>query len=373
MNQKRIDVSNMAKVLSKLGAARGGRARAEKLSPTEKSDIARQAAAARWSRVQVGAAHVPLAAYGSADRPLRIGEIAIPAYVLDDGRRMLAQRGMQAGIGMSTSGGSGGAQRLARFVATLEDKGLDSKGLSVRIGSPVMFRAPGIGGPIYGYEATILTDLCDAVLEARARGLLMKQQLHIAAQCETLARGLARVGIIALVDEATGYQSQRAHDALARILEKFIAKELRPYVKTFPPDFYQEIYRLRGEEYPPKQNRHNSYIGKITNDLVYDRLAPGVREELQRLTERYPSGRLKTKLHQRLTTDFGHPKLREHLGGVVMAMKLSTDWELFMATINRILPKYLPTEDKHGQRTLPFEAKAPGTDGSQRKRKIAEN
>jgi hypothetical protein len=53
-----------------------------------------------------------------------------------------------------------------------------------------------------------------------------KQQEHIAKQAEILVRGFAGVGIIALVDEATGYQQDRARDALSRILEAFIAKEL---------------------------------------------------------------------------------------------------------------------------------------------------
>jgi hypothetical protein len=75
-----------------------------------------------------------------------------------------------------------------------------------------------------GYEATLLTDICDAVLAARKTGKLHYQQEHIATHCEILVRGLARTGIIALVDEVTGYQKDRAKDALTKILEAFIAK-----------------------------------------------------------------------------------------------------------------------------------------------------
>jgi hypothetical protein len=39
-----------------------------------------------------------------------------------------------------------------------------------------------------------------------------------------LLRGFARVGIIALVDEATGFQRDRTKDALSKILEAYIAK-----------------------------------------------------------------------------------------------------------------------------------------------------
>jgi hypothetical protein len=97
-----------------------------------------------------------------------------------------------------------------------------------------------------GYDAEALPGICEAVLQARADGVLHPRQLHIAAASELIARGLMRVGIIALVDEATGYQKQRAQDALAEILEQFIAKELRPYIRLFPSEFYENLFRLRG-------------------------------------------------------------------------------------------------------------------------------
>jgi P63C domain len=337
-------------------APEGGKARAEKLSPEERRDIARQGAAARWGGPT--ATGLPVAQYGSPDRPLRIGNTEIPCYVLNDGRRVIVQGGMFTALDMKQgTAGRGGGDRLAKFIATKSINPFVTDHLASLIIHPIKFRTPAGGAIAYGYEATILADLCDAVLAARREGRLNYQQDHIAAQCEILVRAFARVGIIALVDEATGYQDQRAHDALARILERFIVKELQPYVKTFPPDFYKEIYRLHGWTYPPVQNRHNSNLGKLTNDLVYDRLAPGVRDKLHELTPRNPSGRLKQKLFQRLTPHFGHPKLREHLGAVVMAMKMSEDWKGFVVVANRLLPKYPRLEDKHGQRNLQLEGK----------------
>lgn len=46
---------------------------------------------------------------------------------------------------MSTSGGSGGAQRLALFIEGLADKGIDCKDLAVRIRNPIPFRPKGGG------------------------------------------------------------------------------------------------------------------------------------------------------------------------------------------------------------------------------------
>jgi hypothetical protein len=106
--------------------------------------------------------------------------------VLSDKRRVLVQRGLQQSIGMSTSGGSEGAQRLVLFIEGLAKKGVNCNDLAVRIRTPILFR-PSVGGRIaYGYEATIINDICDAVLEARrTKGALAPQQKRFATQCES--------------------------------------------------------------------------------------------------------------------------------------------------------------------------------------------
>jgi hypothetical protein len=135
----------------------------------------------------------------------------------------------------------------------------------------------------------------------------------------------------------TGFQDFRARDALAKILEAFVAKEIRKWVKTLEPEFYKEMFRLRDIPYSASPRRPQ-YIGHLTNDLVYSRLAPGVLEELKRLTPRDDQGRPKARLFQHLTEDLGHPRLREHLSAVTALMKASDEWAQFMRALNRALP-----------------------------------
>ncbi len=317
------------------GKARGGVARAKSLTAEQRKAISRKGAIARWTGPLKRATH------GSPDHPLKIGDIELQCYVLDDESRVLSQRGVQGGMGMSMSGGSkSGEQRLAVFFDSLAAKGIDVKDLPARIRNPIRFMLPG-GGTAYGYEATILADICDAVLAARkVSGGLQKQQEHIADRCEILVRGFARVGIIALVDEATGYQKDRARDALARILEAFVAKELQPWVKTFPGDYYQELFRLRGLPYRVESVKRPQYFGCLTNDIVYKRIAPGVLDELRRVTEKNDSGRPRHRYFQHLTANVGCPKLREHLGAVVATMQLSNDYKDFMGKLDKIRPKF---------------------------------
>jgi hypothetical protein len=327
--------------------ANGGNARAAKLSPEQRSQIASKAAKARHEILK--------ATHGSVDHPLRIGDVEIPCYVLEDGRRVLSLGGMVKALGMSTgSAGGGDGDRLASFVAGKAISPFVSKDLASRMKSPVRFQAPTGGTAATGYEATILAELCEAVLAARQADALRSQQEHIAHQCEVLLRGFARVGIIALVDEATGYERDRAANSLAKILEAFIAQELQPWVRTFPSEYYEHMFRLRGLDYQKDTPKRPQYFGLLTNDIVYRRLAPGVLDELKRVSKG-DDGRPKHKLFQKLTQNVGYPKLREHLGSVITLMKLSNNFNDFKLILDRIHPPF--------GNTLPLPFDSPEDDG----------
>lgn len=281
--------------------------------------------------------------------PLRIGDIEIQSYVLKDGRRVLSQSGLLNALGMSTGGAkTRRVHRLVEFIGSNVLKRFINKELTARTEIPITFIAPHGGRPTYGYEATILSEICESVLAAREAGFFQKQQKHIADRAEILLRGFAQVGIIALVDEATGYQEYRKRHALEEILDRFIAKELRPWTKTFPDEFYENIFRLRGWKYDPKSVKRPILIGKITNDLIYDRLAPGVLDELKRVTPKDSKGRLKHHYHRKLTEDIGHPKLREHIAAVMAiqrAVLIFGGWRKFYSLMARSLPKRDDTLD----------------------------
>lgn len=203
--------------------------------------------------------------------------------------------------------------------------------------TPIRFILPN-GSRANGYRAEVLPQVCEAWLEARAaKPDLPDSQLKIARAAEIIVRGLARVGIIALIDEATGYQEVRARDALAKILEAWVANELQPWVRTFDVEWYKQVFRLRGIPFDPSSVKRPPYFGHLTNNIVYKRVAPGVFEELR--AERARDAKKKrAKMFQQLTQDLGHPKLREHIASTTTIMKLSDDWTDFMSKLDRVHP-----------------------------------
>jgi len=313
----------------------GGTARAKGMSKEERSESSRKAAFARWE--QAGKIPVPKATHGAPDHPLKIpGLPDIPCYVLDDKRRVLVQRGMMDALDMKQgTAGRGGGDRLARFLATKSISHFVPNNLRDVIIEPIRFNVNGTMA--YGYEATILADICGAVLDARRLGKLNYQQDHIAERCEMLLRGFAKVGIIALVDEATGYQYDRPRRDLEKQLEKFLAESLRRWVRTFPPDYFKHLCRLRGVQLRPDM-KLPPYFGTLTNNLVYRRIAPGLLKKLkERRSER---GKSSHKLHSWLSADLGVPEVLMHLGTVIALMKIHKDYTEFQTQLDELAPVY---------------------------------
>lgn len=321
------------------GRSRGGHARASALPDQRRSEIAAKAARARWSAKKDE--HLPVAEFGAPDRPLRLLDMEIPCYVLSDGTRVLTQQGFLLALGRSRTakGGTGaskGVDGMPAFLAAANLKSLISEEF-IASASAIEFRLPS-GGKAFGYAAELLPKVCNIYLKARDQKLLLASQRNTAAKADMLVRGLAETGIVALVDEATGYQAVRARDALQAYLDRFLRKELAAWVKTFPDEFFQELFRLRGWAWKGT-SRRPGVVGHYINDLIYDRLGPGVLEQLQRLNPSDGHGRRKSKHTQWLTEDIGNPALAQHMYATIGAMRAHSDWASFLAFFKRAYPK----------------------------------
>ena len=278
---------------------------------------------------------------GAPDRPLVIGDIEISCYVLEDETRVLSQGGFLTALGRHgrpQAKAKDHIEELPRFIESANLKPFVSSDL-IKSSKSLPFRAASGGSIGHGYSALLLPQVCEVYLKAREAGALRASQRHIAERAELLMRGLATVGVIALVDEATGYQRLREERALATILEKFIAKELQPWTRTFQYEFYEQIFRLKG--WPgPNGTKRPVIIAQYTNDIVYERLAPGVLDDLKRLNPTIPGGgRRRHKHFQWFTPNFGHPKLKEHLAAVTALMRAAPNWNSFQRSLNRAFQK----------------------------------
>jgi hypothetical protein len=320
---------------------KGGIARREALTPEERTEISRGAARARWD------ANVPQASH---EGPLKIGNTTINAAVLPNGKRILSQGSFLMAIGRSRTpkAGTGALTTVDGLPFFLQAEALKpfiSDALRETT-TPIFFRTKD-GKRALGYDAQLLPQVCEVYLKFKDACLMQSGRVptkyqHIVQACDVLMRGMAHVGIVALVDEATGYQYDRARTALADILEAYISKDLARWAKTFSDDFYKEIFRLRGWKVEDFKKRPG-VVGLWTADIVYARLAPGVLARLKEITPRNERGQLKHHMHRWLTREVGDPALREHLGSVTTIMKLAKDWRWFMGTLDRLHPKYNTT------------------------------
>ncbi len=204
--------------------------------------------------------------------------------------------------------------------------------------TPIEYRRPGDKFVSVGYKAETLPSICDVYLEARLRGALLPSQERAAAAAEVLMRSLAKVGIIALVDEATGYQDVRARDELQRLLSAYVLEAFRPWVQMFPDEFFREIYRLYGWDYKPGNSKRPGYVGRFINTYIYEQLPDGVVEELRRVNPVGGSGYRARKHHQHLTADTGNQHLDRQILTVTTLMQVSDDVDGFKQLFERRFP-----------------------------------
>lgn len=330
-----MDSKQDDKTKAKRIASLGGAARSASLTSERKTEIARKGGIAK------AMAKLPRATH---EGPLKIGDIEFACSVLEDQTRVISQRGFMEGMDMNRGGRMAkveleeGGARVPIHLGFKNLKPFISKHISV-VSEPLEYRTMD-GIVAHGIRADLIPKICEVWLDARAAGVLKSAQLDVAARAELLLRGLATVGIIALVDEATGYQNQRDRNALQAILEAYLRHELAAWAKRFPEEFYRQIFRLRGWEWRGMHVNRPQVVAAYTKDFVYARLAPGILTELEkRLPVDAETGRRKGKFHQMLTDEVGHPALAQHLHAVIGLMRVSQSWGHFVGMINVAFPK----------------------------------
>lgn len=337
MSSEDGDIREAARALSGRGAAMGGKARAESLPASERQEIARRAATARWAKagkgnIEVVEEHDFLASLtrraAATEKPysmfrgvLPIGEVELQCHVLNDGRRVLTQREVVRAI----SGGRVSGSYLQNI------PGFDVASLPSRV---IHFTDPAGPQINHGFEATLLIEICEAYLKARDRndGSLKPNQENIARAADLIVRACARVGIEALIDEATGYQEVRAKNALQVKLQLFIAEQMGDWIKRFPDEFWLQLARLEGVKYSAQ--RRPWRWGKYVMRFVYDAIDPDVSK---RLSEINPDPARGHNHHQHLTK-FGQKELNDHLQQVIAVMRLCNDMDDFRRKFPRAFP-----------------------------------
>ncbi len=321
--------------LSKLGAAKGGRARASVLSSEERQALARRAVQARWAKAGktiTTTTTVPVAPnvpansempYSMFPGSLTIGDVELKCHVLNDGRRVFTHGEMVRAL----TGGTD-SSNLNRYLSRLW--GFDPTSLPA---APVQFLVPGNPQSATGYEATLLIEVCEAYLRARDAKKLKYGQGNLAVAAEVIIRASAKVGIVALIDEATGYQLVREKRALQIKLQAFIADEMQDWAKMFPDEFWYELARLEGIHYSA---RHRPLRwGKYVMAFVYDAVDADVGKELRAVN---PNPAFLRNHHQWLKRH-GQDAVRHQIGKVVGVMQTCSDMDEFRRKFSTVFKK----------------------------------
>lgn len=332
-------VSKAAKQLSKLGASKGGIARAQALTPEERSEIARHAVQTRWKGPLAKNAEdkgivkaKPPKVWGKG--PVRFFDMELDCYILQDGTPLLNKGKMMKAIGRAWKGASRtdrpnfiGAVNLQPFIRSeLEEK---LKGIEFYDGSKL----------ISGYHADILPLVCNVYLEAREAGVLSNSQQPIAQKCEILIRSFARVGIVALIYEQLGFERFKHPDALRMLIESYLSEEIRKWSKEFPDELFFQMDRIFGKTRTTSRNRPKYYANFIRK-YIYEPIEKGlILSELDQRNPTNEKGRRVVRHHQIMNEDKGLPTLRAQIWQVTGVLKVSANKRKYEQAYARLMDK----------------------------------
>lgn len=236
---------------------------------------------------------------------LKLGNTLIDCYILDTEERVISLGATVRAIANTTT------SDLAEYIGV---KGLKSYINSELIAAEtIIFNIPGIPTVGKGITAERFLEICHAyVLAFSAGDLTTERQREIAIRCSVLLSSCAKIGLIALIDEATGFQYEREPDALQIKLQAFFSEELREWEKTFSDELWEEFGRLTN--WQGALHHRPKWWGKLVMELIYEALDPDVAEHLK---NHKPPPRHRLNYHQWLSSDFGLNALVNHINQVI--------------------------------------------------------
>jgi hypothetical protein len=327
-------------------ASKGGAARMQKLSRAERQDLARQAAKARWKRAknqtntdEAGISKSRADVLPEARYPgvLNLAGVEIPVYVLSNGQRVIAR--------IAATEVLTGVKRQADLESYLRVEGLkpylDVGSVKARM---VTFRQKEVemlNQAVMGLPSDLFIEICQAYVSALNASmmpgssvLLTERQREIATKAGMFLAACAKVGLDALIDEATGYQRLRPEDALQLKLKLYLAEEMRKWEKTFPDQLWEQFGRLT--HWQGRLHQRPKYWGQLVIKLIYEYLDPDVAQWLR---ENAPKPMKGQNYHQWLSSQYGLRKLIEHIWKVIGIASTCADIEELKREMERLYGK----------------------------------
>jgi hypothetical protein len=184
-----------------------------------------------------------------------------------------------------------------------------------------------------GYDATILIDICKAILEAKTSGKLSGGRYDkMIAQAQIIINASAKNGIRQLVYALTGH-NPTAEEVIAAF-KLYVQEEARENEKEFPDQLCAEWYRLY--KLPKPQKNKPWKFKHLTIEHVYEPLAKS-NGEVYQLTQafRTASNERWKRLHQFLS-EVGVKALRTQLGQTLGIAQVSDTAEQYEANMQRV-------------------------------------
>lgn len=263
---------------------------------------------------------------------LKLNNIEIDVYVLKGGMPLISRRKMTSLLGRTWSGKS--ETEYPAFIGAKNIQSFINDELKQKL-IPIEFKD---GNKLLSaFHADIIPLIADTYLKAREAGVLTNTQMPTAKKCEIIVRTLARIGITALIYEATGYEKYKNPDVLRKLVESYLAKEVREWTKNFPDEFFFALDSIYGNERTISRRRPQ-YYAKFINKYIYEPIENGlILDELKKMNPVEAKGYRKKRFHQFLNEEKGIKKLQAQLWQVTALLKIAANKRKFKESFERLI------------------------------------
>ena len=279
-------------------------------------------------------------------------KINIDCYVLDNGKRVLTQRGIQKALGIPSASGGNTLKNLMLSYKTYKDKPKNYKVIESGFNNVCSFQRKGAGGSQLdskAYDAVFLMDICHFIQDLDKYNLLPFEWKFLNKNATIIERAFSKLGIYAYIDEATGYLKEKRKEEYRELFNKFLLEEAGEYSKCFPDEFFDEVYWklwLQRSNRPQKA-KTSGLCGKIINKYIYYPL--GINELhlspeeaggifLKNLQNKNPVGKNghRQYKHHQFLNDIGKEMLKKQITIIITLAKISSNKTKFQEHFARL-------------------------------------
>lgn len=199
--------------------------------------------------------------------------LEIECYVLENGSRVITKQGIQKTLGISNKNNNGFS--LEDIILSSEVKKSQEKFeyfLPIKKALQNNFKSTSQQNTRF-YDVEVLITICSHINRMKLLGFLPDELDWLHVTSEKIRDAFSKLGIIAFVDDATGYTKFRKQNEYVEKLKLLLSEDAGEWEKCFTTDFYEIFWKFWGNRKKFDGSKKQQFFRALMEKYVYTPLA----------------------------------------------------------------------------------------------------